>query len=664
MKRYIEGKDFEFAKYCQQQLAKNPGDVWVDPIVPQRFASMPLAMTAWQYSYLKIDDYIEKAIAEAKKHNRKVRLYIQDTSDVWNHPDLAPYYNKDLSRNYTTSPSGEVHGHSHMVGGQFIGGDAASTKIGLIRRFVEEGLVEIVLQKVLSDTGSGSFSWITNAHQDVINDEFDGAKFINMSYGGPSSYAPLSQVMATGKSQGIFYFASIGNSGYKEGEDRSGFPGNDPSTIGCASIDSSGNRSYFSAVDSSRIAMFMAAPGSAVPTTLKDGAYGSVNGTSFSGPNSCAMGIIEYLLNPSITNQDELEAKFIQDLTDHGLEGRDKFLGYGVPVMTDSFFSGDNPPPPPIPVPIPPILAFPINNEVLKEEEVTFIWQAAVYAISYTIQVVDSTGKEVFNRTTTGTTYSYKLEEGDYSWRVRSLGINGNSEYSSFAQFSIKQEESKLEAPVPISPADGSITEDIEIKFEWTKVDNAASYYLEVKEEDGSIAYNEIVYSTSIKITLDEGEYAWRAKSISSDNRMSEFSSPFSFTVKEKKELEWPRKDTIVSLDTIFETGYKLKSSSTINKIKFKVDISHNHSSEIQSLYQIIRDRLASYYSRSYISFSSDKIDHHVALYYIARFTKIVLKDIEVERIEVEGEVGVLLEKEDLKKVPAQDTEATIGYLW
>lgn len=664
MRRYISPVDYEYAKYCKSVLDKSPGDVWVEPIVPQRFAAMPLAMTAWQYEYLKIDDFIEKAVAEAIKNNRRVRVYVQDTSDVWQHSDLKPYYKPALSRNYTNSPSGEVHGHSHMVGGQLVGGNSRDIKIGLIRRFAEEGLVEFVLQKVLNDSGSGSFTGITEAHQDVLKDEFDGAKFVNMSYGGPSSYAPLSEVMKQGKELGIFYFASIGNSGYKEGEDRSGFPGNDESTIGCASIDSTGNRSYFSSVDSSRIAMFMAAPGSAVPTTLKDGTYGSVNGTSFSCPNSCAMGVIEYLLNPSITNQTQLEEEFIKDLTDHGLQGRDKFLGYGVPVMSNSFFPGDNPPPPPLPIPKAPVLISPINNEILEEDEVKFIWNAATYAISYTIQVIDKLGRPVLERTTTGTFYNYKLLDGEYRWRVKSLGSNGNSDWSSFADFSVKvAQEPVLDPPNLISPSNNEVLDKKKVTLKWNKVEEADSYYVLVESDEEEIVYDEIIYNTETTIELENGVYTWIVKSIK-NTEVSRPSIARIFIVKVEKETVWPKKETIISLDTVFESRYKVPSEKDLRSVKFTVDVSHSHTSNVNEIYDIIRDRLRSHYSRSYVSFSKDTIDDHVALYYFARFTKILLKDIDVKRIRLASDIGVLIENEDLKRVPAQDIEASINYLW
>lgn len=667
MRKYISSQDYDFAKLCKQSIQEDKPDVWVDPIIPQRYDVIPEALTAWQYNYLKIDDFIEKAVVEAKKNNRRVRLYIQDTSDVWNHDDLKDYFNTVLSRNYTSSPSGEVHGHSHMVGGQFVGGNAQDVKIGLIRRFVEEGLVEIVLQKVLGDTGSGSFTRITNSHQDVVSDVFEGAKFVNMSYGGPSSYAPLSELMKTGKEQhNIFYFASIGNSGYREGEDRTGFPGNDPSTIGCASIDSSGNRSYFSAVDDSRIAMFMAAPGSAVTTTLKDNTYGTVNGTSFSGPNSCAMGIIQYLLNPSIKNQADLEAEFIKDLTDHGLPERDRFLGHGVPIMTNNFFSSTPTPPPPIPVPTPPKLTFPIDNEILDTEEVKFIWEPATYAISYTIQVIDHLGRIQLERTTTGTSYPYKLLYGTYRWRVKSLGISGNSEYSSFENFKIQeQQEPVLSPPQLLLPTNEQVLDNVEVSFAWIKVDEANSYYIQISSNKNftNLVIDEMITSNEVKYLLEEKEYYWRVKAVS-DFTSSEYSEVRSFSI-EKEEPVMPQKKTPFTINKVFESRYKKQGDSEFKTLLFTVDIEYVHTDRVEDIYTIIRDRLDSHYKRTYLYFGSEP-DEHLAAYNIARFTKLLLKDIEVVKISTVNDtgVGVLLQNEDLKKISRQDSDVQIKYLW
>lgn len=665
MNKYISKEDHQFAEYCKQILRRNPGDVWVDPIVPQRLRAIPMAFTAWQYSYLKIDDYIERAVEVAKKNNKKVRLYIQDTADVWYHDDIKNLFNPSLSRNYTNSPPGEVHGHSHMVGGQFVGGNTEN-KIGLIKRFVQEGLVEIALQKVLGDTGSGSFSQILKAHQDVVNDEFNGAKFVNMSYGGPSSYSPLSLLMKEGKEKhNIFHFASIGNAGYRQGEDKSGFPGNDKSTIGCASIDAAGKRSYFSSVDFSRIAMFMAAPGSSVTTTLKDNTYGNVNGTSFSCPNSCAMGIIQYLLNPAITNQHELESAFIEDLVDFGEKGRDKFLGYGVPIMSNTYFTIENPPPPPDPDPIPsiPSLIFPINNVILTDSSVGLRWNVSEYATSYKLQLYTKANELVSERTMAGTSRSFTLANNNYKWRVKAMNGTGESEYSKFQEFVIKV-ESTLNPPQLSSPIDRQVIKDTEIEFKWSKVAKATSYYIEV-EKDNKIVVDEIVYINSYFYEdIEPGVYTWKVKSIDEDNNLSEFSKTFTFTIEEDNEVVWPEKTTIFSIDTEFQTKYKLPSSSDLIPITFKVNVKHNYKNKTETLYDLVRDRLDSFYKRSFISFTKETVDHPVALYYIARFTKILLKDIEVEMIVSSGEVATLLEKEDLQRFPKMDIEATIEYLW
>lgn len=397
----------------------------------------------------------------AKTNGRKVRVYIQDTADELYHEDLKPFVNTTLSRNYTSSPSGEVHGHSHMVTGMFVGGNSQDTKIGLIRRFAQEGLVEIALQKVLGDTGSGSFTGIQSAHEDVLKDKTDYAKFVNMSYGGPSIHAPTSDLMKQGKEQGVFYFASIGNSGYVEGQDRTGFPGKDPSTIGVASHDKNGNRSSFSSVDSSKMTMFCAAPGSSVSTTLKDGSYGIVSGTSFSGPAACAMGIVEYLLNPAITKQADLEKEFIDDLTDLGVEGPDIFLGHGTPIMTEKFFSTPQPPPPdPDPL-LPPTLLTPANNAInIEVDEIELQWSTVKEADSYLVQLDDT--KEfidpIVDDITVATDYALQGLDNStiYYWRVASIRGAETSEYSNVFKFTTEKEDTpeppKEEWPTKTTP--------------------------------------------------------------------------------------------------------------------------------------------------------------------------------------------------------------------
>ncbi|XWN38427.1 MAG: T9SS type A sorting domain-containing protein [Balneola sp.] len=185
-----------------------------------------------------------------------------------------------------------------------------------------------------------------------------------------------------------------------------------------------------------------------------------------------------------------------------------------------------------------PELLSPVNNEQNAELSPDFIWSIAQGATKYEFQLSSVLDFSSLNehQIITDTTFSLNSDlnyETQYFWRVRGIGVSDTSDWSPV--FNFKTIVDKPQAPVLVSPEDGSVDLDITSIFKWTSVKNAESYTLQVSEVSD---FTTMFFESTLIDTMDtagdfnyQSVYYWRVKASNSTGD-SDYSTTFSFTVK------------------------------------------------------------------------------------------------------------------------------------
>ncbi|WP_227354635.1 S8 family peptidase [Haladaptatus salinisoli] len=195
-------------------------------------------------------------------------IAILDTGIDSDHADLD---NVGYSRGfgYSTWEDGNGHG-THCAGIAAAENDGQGIKGVAPDATLHAG-------KVLSDSGSGSFSDIAAGVEWTANQGFDVA---SMSLGGSSGSYTLQDACNYAYNSGVFVVAAAGNSGpcsYCVG-----YPAAYSSVVAVSSTNSSDGLSYFSSTGPE---VEIAAPGSNIYSTYNDGGYNTLSGTSMACPH-------------------------------------------------------------------------------------------------------------------------------------------------------------------------------------------------------------------------------------------------------------------------------------------------------------------------------------------------------------------------------------------
>ncbi|MHA1520117.1 MAG: Ig-like domain-containing protein [Promethearchaeota archaeon] len=166
-----------------------------------------------------------------------------------------------------------------------------------------------------------------------------------------------------------------------------------------------------------------------------------------------------------------------------------------------------------------PILITPETGNIFNIPTIVFDWQDVIEAVQYNLQIDDD-----FEYT--ASLYDFTIEEsqhtfdeftsGEYFWRVRASDAAGNwgvwSESRSF-EIDIPSEISMDEKPQLLFPLNNSIIQNNLISFNWTDVEGAEIYNLQVSNVQNFQICDDIFVSSlnySNFLFDDEGNYFWR----------------------------------------------------------------------------------------------------------------------------------------------------------
>jgi len=137
-----------------------------------------------------------------------------------------------------------------------------------------------------------------------------------------------------------------------------------------------------------------------------------------------------------------------------------------------------------------PIITAPINGNSYNKDDVLVAWKSVEGAVEYIITVTDNgTGVNFINNYSIGKELSYTIPSGilkegiSYKVKVSAKDSAGNIK-SSEVSFKINSSQTtKIEI---ISPLNGGIYNKGDIGVSWTKVSNAAYYFISVREDSGT----------------------------------------------------------------------------------------------------------------------------------------------------------------------------------
>jgi hypothetical protein len=167
-------------------------------------------------------------------------------------------------------------------------------------------------------------------------------------------------------------------------------------------------------------------------------------------------------------------------------------------------------------------LVSPADGTVTGTNELTLTWQASAGAAGY---LVDFNGSVV----DAGNTTEYNtgvLADDVYTWTVAAYdALDNTSPYTDVWDFEV--DTAAPDAPVLVSPADGTVTSASELTLTWQTSAGAAGYLVDF---NGSVVDvgNTTEYNTGV---LADGVYTWTVAAYDALDNTSPYTDVWSFTV-------------------------------------------------------------------------------------------------------------------------------------
>jgi thermitase len=336
-----------------------------------------------------------------------IDIAILDTGIDLDHPDLA----SKIAGNINFSDSGtvdDVHGHGTHVAG--IAAASTNNGIGVAGLGYAATIMNV---KVMGDTGSGAYSWIASG---IVWAADNGAEVINMSLGGSSASQVLEDAVHYAWSKGVVVVAAAGNSG----SDSPLYPAYYANCIAVAATDPNDARASWSNygdwVD-------VGAPGVNIYSTIRNNAYGYMNGTSMATPHVAGLAALVFTTVSDVNGNgflnDEVRSRIESTCDDIGVSG----IGYG--RINAARAVGDVQPP------LPGI----ISGQVTDAEDGSAAAGVTVTDGTRAVQT-DAAGQYAINDVPQG---SYQVVASKEGYETVSLTVNVLSETTAVANFSLNE---------------------------------------------------------------------------------------------------------------------------------------------------------------------------------------------------------------------------------
>lgn len=249
----------------------------------------------------------------------EITVAVLDTGVDLEHPELKPnlVQGYDFLNDDPQAEDDSGHG-THAAG---IIAAAANNGVGIAGMCWRCKVMPI---KVLTNTGVGADSEVARG---VIYAVDNGARVINISFGGPRASETLARAIEYAWSKGALIVAAAGNTGDRGNEVT--YPAAYPHVLAVAATDQTDTVPAFSQHGPY---VAVAAPGVEVPSTFWPGAgygpYARGTGTSAAAPHVAALAALVWSVAPDLSN-DRVRQIIESTAVDVGPRGRDDLSGAG-----------------------------------------------------------------------------------------------------------------------------------------------------------------------------------------------------------------------------------------------------------------------------------------------------------------------------------------------
>ena len=184
--------------------------------------------------------------------------------------------------------------------------------------------------------------------------------------------------------------------------------------------------------------------------------------------------------------------------------------------------------PPPRPLLAPPVLAG--VSRLVAYLPLRFSWPSVPRAVAYRVQILANADKHhllLDGRFPNASAQWPDLPDGSYTLRVRGIDAAGLEGLDAVQPFAVK---ARPLAPLAVSPLPDATSIGAATRFEWTGVDDAKRYRLQIARD---AAFTDLVFDTtaisqtSVTVDLPPGRYKWRLASIAMDQEGRDDAGPF-----------------------------------------------------------------------------------------------------------------------------------------
>ncbi len=245
-------------------------------------------------------------------------IAVLDTGVDLNHPDLAAhllagydYVSGDADPSPDPAAGNAAHG-THVAG---IANAVTNNGVGIAGVAWDARTLPL---RIISSTGASS----TNIALGILYATDHGATVINLSLGGPGWVKIERDAVNYAAAHGVLVVASAGN----EDSSTPDYPASYDHVLSVASTTSSNSRSSFSNFGDY---IDVAAPGSAIYSTLYDNTYGSLDGTSMASPQVAGVAALVRSAGHA-TTLDQINEALLCSTQDLGSSGWDQYYGWGL----------------------------------------------------------------------------------------------------------------------------------------------------------------------------------------------------------------------------------------------------------------------------------------------------------------------------------------------
>jgi subtilisin family serine protease len=252
-----------------------------------------------------------------------VRVAVIDTGVDLDHPDLAANLVGGRSFVPGTSSANDDNGHGSHVAGSVA---AVANNGGVIGVAPQAKIMPV---KVLDYSGSGYYSWFASG---IVWATDNGADILNMSLGGTSAHYILNDAVNYAYNRNVLIVAAAGNCGDQyyvfngcSEQDQPLYPAAYSRVMAVAATNSNDQQASYS---NQGTYVEIAAPGSNIYSTHRNGGYDTYSGTSMASPHVAGLAAILLDQNPS-HSANQIRSLINASALDLGNAGRDIQFGYG-----------------------------------------------------------------------------------------------------------------------------------------------------------------------------------------------------------------------------------------------------------------------------------------------------------------------------------------------